>query len=88
MKEFYLKLAVATLIVGGLFGLAWKQGVIARIAAYFGETRDELKKCNWPSRDDLWQTTFIVFFITAVLGLFTVGSDFILLKVVRSLLKL
>jgi len=88
IQEFYIKLAVAAVIIGGGFFFAWKQGLIERMAIYFGETRDELKKCQWPSRPELVQYTALIFVAVGALGLFTVGADFILLKVVRSLLKL
>ena len=86
VQKFYIQLALTALVVGVAFGLVWKLGWLTRLATYFGETRDELKKCNWPSREELWQTTVIVFAITALLGLFTVGSDFVLVRVIRSLL--
>lgn len=88
MKEFYIQLLVAAVIIGGAFAVAWKQGLLERIATYFGETRDELKKCQWPTRPELIHYTALIFVAVAALGLFTVGADFILLKIVRSLLKL
>jgi preprotein translocase SecE subunit len=86
VKEFYIKLAVSALVVGGAFAFAWKQGLIARLGGYLGETREELRKCNWPSRDELMNSTLLIFVVIAGLGLFTVGSDFVLLKLVRYLL--
>jgi len=88
VKEFYIKLLVVAVVVGGAFAVAWKQGLIERLATYFGETRDELKKCQWPSRPELVQYTALIFVAVGALGLFTVGADFFLLKIVRSLLKL
>ena len=88
MQDFYIKLLVAAVVVGAAFGFAWKQGMLERISAYLGETRDELKKCHWPNRPELVQYTALIFVAVGALGLFTVGADFLLLKVVRSLLKL
>jgi preprotein translocase SecE subunit len=86
VKEFYIKLAITSIVIIAAFGFIWKLGWLARIANFLGETREELKKCNWPSRPELWQTTVIIFIVTAVLGAFTVGSDFVWLKIIRELL--
>lgn len=83
---FYLKLAIWSAVVLGAFGLAWRAGWIGKIATYLDETREELRKCNWPTRDELWNSTVLVFLVILGLGLFTVGSDYTILKLVRSLL--
>lgn len=88
MQEFIIKLLVAAVIIGGTFAVAWKQGLLEQLSGYLGETRDELKKCQWPSRPELIQYTALIFVAVAALGVFTVGSDFLLLKIVRALLKL
>jgi preprotein translocase SecE subunit len=87
VNSFYIKLGVATLVVTGLFLFVWRQGGLVKIAAYFAETREELRKCNWPTRLELWQTTVMVFVVIALLGAFTVGADFLILKAIRSLLR-
>jgi len=83
---FYIQLAAWSVVVLAAFGLAWRAGWIGRVATYLGETREELKKCNWPTREELWNSTVLVFLVIVGLGLFTVGSDYAILKVVRSLL--
>ena len=85
--KFYIQLAVWTVVVLGAFGLAWRSGWIARIALYFGETREELKKCNWPTNDELWQSTLLILVVVGVLGIFTVGSDYLVISIVKYLLK-
>ena len=88
MKEFYIQLSVAAVIIGGAFIIAWKQGLLEHLAVYLGQTRDELRKCQWPTRPELFQYTTLIFVAVAALGIFTVGADYILLQVVRRLLKL
>ena len=88
MKQFYIQLLITAVVVGTIFGFAWKQGLLTRLSTYLGETRDELKKCQWPLRDELIQYTALIFVAVGGLGVFTVLADFVLLKVVRSLLKL
>ena len=86
-NKFYIQLLVWSVVILVAFGAAWRAGWIARVTAYLGETREELRKCNWPTREELWQSTVLVLVVIAVLGLFTVSSDFLILKLVRSLLK-
>lgn len=86
MKNFYIQLLVWSVGILAIFGVAWYLGWLKSLAIYIGETRDELKKCNWPSKDELWNSTVLVFVVLAALGLFTIGSDFAILKAVRALL--
>jgi len=72
------KILVWVVIIGALFGLLWWQGHIRRLAIYFQETREELKKCSWPSWEELKGSTALVMVSIAILGLFTVGVDFIM----------
>ena len=83
---FYIQLAIWSVVVLGAFGLAWRAGWIGRVATYLDETREELRKCNWPTKEELWNSTVLVFLVILGLGLFTVGSDYAILKLVRSLL--
>jgi preprotein translocase subunit SecE len=83
----YLPLFIGTVIVGALFAFLWRQGHVTRLATYVGETREELRKCNWPTREELIQSTILVFVVIGVLALFTVGIDFVVLGFVKALLK-
>ena len=86
MEKFYIQLLVWAAVIGGLFAFLWKQGYLVRLSAYVTETREELKKCSWPSKGELWQSTVMVAVVIFGLGLFTVVVDFIILKLVRSFL--
>ncbi len=86
MKNFYIQLLLWSVGILAIFGVAWYLGWLKSLAVYIGETQDELKKCNWPSKDELWNSTVLVFVVLAALGLFTIGSDFAILKAVRALL--
>jgi len=86
VKKFYIELVLWSVAVLAVFGIAWYLGWLKSLAVYIGETRDELKKCNWPSKSELWNSTVLVFVVLIVLGLFTIGADFGILKVVRALL--
>jgi preprotein translocase subunit SecE len=69
-------------LVGGLFGWLWWAGHLKRFANYVVETREELRKCTWPSWDELKGSTLVVGVAIILLGVFTVAVDFIFTKVV------
>lgn len=86
MKE-YLPFLIWFAVIGAVFAFAWKQGQLARLAAYVTATQQELKKCNWPSRDELIQSTVLIFVVIGLLGIFTMASDWIVLSFVKVLIK-
>jgi preprotein translocase subunit SecE len=49
---------------------------------FFGEMIEELKKCTWPTRTELRDSTVVVVVAAVILGLFTSISDFSLYQVV------
>jgi preprotein translocase subunit SecE len=65
-------------VIGALFGYLWWQGQIRRFAVYIQETREELKKCSWPTWDELKGSTTLIAISIAMLGLFTVVVDRVL----------
>ena len=77
MKE-YLPLIVGIAAVGGIFAWLWFSGNLLRLSNYIQETREELKKCTWPSWDELKGSTVVVLIATAVLGTFTFLIDLFL----------
>ncbi len=85
MKD-YFPIFVAVIGVV-LFMVAWKLGYVAKLSTYVGETQQELKKCNWPTRDELMDSTLLIFVIIALLGLFTMGVDQMMILSLKALLK-
>lgn len=85
MRE-YVTLGLWVLIVGGVFFYLWRKGLLNRIASYVAETREELRKCTWPSWAELKGSTVVVMITIALLGLFTMVSDFVILSLVRRVL--
>ena len=63
-------------VIGALFGLLWWQGQIRRLAVYLQETREELRKCSWPSWEELKGSTALVIVSIGLLGAFVVVVDF------------
>ncbi len=86
MKE-YLPFLIWFAVMGAIFAFAWKQGHLARLTTYVAATQQELKKCNWPSRDELIQSTVLIFVVIGLLGVFTMASDFVVTSFVQVLIK-
>jgi len=78
-------LIITILLVGVVFGILWYQGYLVKIRTYVAETQDELKKCTWPSWDELKGSTVLVMITMALLGLFTIVVDFALSIVNRGI---
>lgn len=81
MNDF-VKIGIWVAIIGAVFAFLWWRGYLKRFAAYVGETREELKKCTWPTVDELKGLTVLVFVAALVLGLFTVAVDFIASRII------
>ena len=70
-------LIVGFVIVAVIFGIPWKNGQLVRLNTYVGETKEELRKCTWPTRDELKGSTLVVIISVAALAAFTVVVDFV-----------
>ena len=55
--------------------------------AFLKETRDELKKVVWPTRQEIIRLTFVVIIISLVVGLFLGGLDFVFVKIIETIVK-
>jgi preprotein translocase subunit SecE len=72
-------------VVAVVFVVLWRQGAFLRISNYVQETREELKKCTWPSWEELKGSTGVVLVSIILLGGFTVAVDFVLAMIIRHL---
>ena len=79
-----LTIAIWVVLIGGVFAYLWWQGYVRRCATYIQETREELKKCTWPTWDELKGSTVLIFVTICLMGVFVRVVDtvfvFILLK--------
>jgi preprotein translocase subunit SecE len=82
MKEMYWIIFWSAVVVA-LFLWLWRAGHLARLTTYIQGTREELRKCAWPSREELKGSTVVVFVSILILGGFTVLVDFIFAMFVR-----
>ncbi|MBM3836979.1 MAG: preprotein translocase subunit SecE [Verrucomicrobia bacterium] len=57
------------------------------MANYVMETREELRKCTWPTYDELKGSTIVVLVATAILGAFTIGADAVISQVIGLVMR-
>ena len=79
----YLGVIIWGAIIAGLFFYLWSKGYLVKMRNYISETQEELRKCSWPTREELKGSTVVVMVTIALLGLFTVGVDWLLAAVMR-----
>jgi len=79
----YIKLGVAVAAVAIVFIILWRKGLLLRLSNYVQETKEELKKCSWPSWEELKGSTVVVMISIILLGAFTVGIDVVIAMFVR-----
>ena len=89
-KEFvkgnwYYWLLFWVVLVGAIFAVLWRTGQLLRLANYVQETKEELKKCTWPSWDELKGSTVVVLLSILGLGLYTVLIDLVLTFFVKGI---
>lgn len=65
--------------------------MIARMATtpvgFLRETRDELKKVVWPTRQETIRLTMVVIVVSLLVGLFLGGLDFAFVKIIGIIVK-
>jgi len=83
--NFYIQLLIWVAVVAVVFGVFWRTGQLARLANYIQETKEELKKCTWPGRDELKGSTFVVLLSILGLGVFTFFTDIALTFFVKAI---
>ncbi len=70
-----INIGIWVAIVGVAFGVAWYKGYIAQLSEYVRQTREELRKCTWPTWDELKGSTLVVSIAIVLLGAFTFLAD-------------
>ena len=54
---------------------------------FLAEVRNELKRVTWPSRKEVYATTFVVILTSIFFGLYLFGLDFVLNSFVQWIFK-
>ena len=86
MNNDLIAVGVIAVIVGATFAYLWRKGHLLKMTRYVAETREELRKCNWPTWGELKGSTLVVMVSIALLGVLVVVVDFLILKFMRGIL--
>jgi preprotein translocase subunit SecE len=52
-----------------------KKSIMGRVRAFIADNAAEMRRCTWPSRQQLMESTVLVVVATCVLALFVAGVD-------------
>ncbi|MEC6815952.1 preprotein translocase subunit SecE [Photobacterium toruni] len=72
---------VALVVIAGIFAALTAKG--KSVVTFARESRMEVRKVVWPTRQEATQTTFIVLAVTVVMALALWGIDGIMVRLVR-----
>ena len=61
---------------------------MTRLRRYIAESWSELKKVTWPTRLQVRNLTVLVFLISAIIGVFIAGVDYIFFQLIARLSEL
>jgi preprotein translocase subunit SecE len=78
-----ITLVIWAAIIAGVFFYCWRKGYLLQFRNYILETREELKRCTWPTWAELKGSTLVVMITIILLGTFTVSIDFVIAMLVR-----
>ena len=81
MNKDLMWILIWVAVIGALFAWLWRAGHLARLRDYISQTREELRKCTWPSWDELKGSTVVVAISVFLLGGFTVAVDQVFFRV-------
>ncbi len=73
-----VKIVIWVVVVAVAFVVLWRKGYLLRVSNYILETREELKKCTWPSVDELKGSTVVIMITICLLGGFIVAVDYVI----------
>jgi preprotein translocase subunit SecE len=63
------------------------QQVITQVRTFFAEVQAELKKCSWPSRSELFESTVVVVVSVLIVGVFVGVSDVVLMGMMKLIIR-
>ncbi len=57
------------------------------LSEYIRETRGELRKVTWPTREEAWRLTAIVLAVTAAFAVFLWATDSLFSNLIRAIIQ-
>ena len=70
-----ITLLIWAVIIGAAFAYCWWKGYLQQLTNYVQQTREELRKCTWPTWDELKGSTVVITISIVLLGGFIVLVD-------------
>ena len=61
--------------------------MFGKVGNFFSETKQELAKVNWPTRDELVGSTILVIVVTMIMSTLIFGIDFVLAILMRLVIR-
>lgn len=61
--------------------------MFAKVQKFVMEVGAELKKVSWPTRQELWDSSWIVIISSLLLGAFIASTDFALSQMIKVVIK-
>jgi preprotein translocase subunit SecE len=61
--------------------------MVQKVANFFQETKQELKKVTWPTWNELWQAAAVVIAVTFFASAFIAAVDFCISNILRILIS-
>jgi preprotein translocase subunit SecE len=61
--------------------------LLKRLKTFLSEVKIELKKCTWPTRQELFGSTMVVVISVLIIGVFVGLSDTVLMGLLRAVLR-
>jgi preprotein translocase subunit SecE len=83
VKHNLIPIIIWVVIIGAIFAYAWYKGYVVRFRNYWDQTMEELRKCAWPTWDELKGSTVLVSISIILLGVFTYAIDTVFYYLVR-----
>ena len=70
-----VKILIWGAVVGVIFVILWRKGYLLQLTDYVQQTREELRKCTWPTWAELKGSTVVISISIVLLGGFIVLVD-------------
>jgi preprotein translocase subunit SecE len=85
VNKHLLPIIIWVVVIGVAFGFAWWKGYVQRLRDYWNATMEELRKCAWPTWEELKGSTVVVSITILLLGAFCFVVDTIFRELARFL---
>ena len=70
-----VKIGIWGAVIGVTFVILWRKGYLLQLTDYVQQTREELRKCTWPTWAELKGSTIVISISIFLLGGFIVLVD-------------